>query len=238
VFIDILPPGRAHSEAEQGMAIYRALRKLAEQGMLDVTTDLDDGRAVWEDLLTVGRAEDDPGSDEAVRYEVQTDDTEVEAVLRDLWRIFRAIRVYRQLGTAQAEAVYSALLTGSSVGMGWPAALDAALADTLADQLQVLNRDEQRVLLAFLEHAASPEQFTEQVHGILHLMPGPRQLAHLMLLKAAAPAAAAATFDPTKLASLAPAHLGSLFDLGTPLLVNHDSLFARRLSAFVNERGL
>jgi PAS domain-containing protein len=238
VFIDILPPGRAHSEAEQGMAIYRALRKLAEQGMLDVTTDLDDGRAVWEDLLTVGRAEDDPGSDEAVRYEVQTDDTEVKAVLRDLWRIFRAIRVYRQLGTAQAEAVYSALLTGSSVGMGWPAALDAALADTLADQLQVLNRDEQRVLLAFLEHAASPEQFTEQVHGILHLMPGPRQLAHLMLLKAAAPAAAAATFDPTKLASLAPAHLGSLFDLGTPLLVNHDSLFARRLSAFVNERGL
>jgi hypothetical protein len=158
-------------------------------------------------------------------------------VLRDLWRIFSAIRVYRQLGTAQAQAVYSALCTGSSVGMSWAAALDAALADTLADQLQVLNRDEQRVLLAFLERADEPEQFTDQVRGILHLMPGPRQLAHLTLLKAAAPAATS-TLDPTKLASLTPAHLGSLFDLGTPLLVDKGSLFARRLSAFVNERGL
>ncbi|NJP06322.1 MAG: AAA domain-containing protein, partial [Chloroflexaceae bacterium] len=156
VFIDILPPGREYAEAEQGMAIYRALRDLAAHGMLDVTVDDKQGRVVWEDLLEVGRSEHADSGATQVQYVVQTDDADSAAVLRDLWRIFSAIRVYRQLGTAQAQAVYSALFTGFSVGMSWAAALDAALADTLVDQLQVLNRDEQRVLLAFLEYAAHP----------------------------------------------------------------------------------
>jgi hypothetical protein len=234
VFIDILPPGREQAAAEQGMAIYRAMDDLAQNGMLDVTIDAAQGRAVWEDFLSVERTEDE---NSAIVYRVEIDDADLQVALRDLWRIFSAIRIYRQLGTAQAQAVASALCTGSSVGMGWAAALDAALADTLADQLQVLNRDEQRVLLAFLEHADEPEQFTEQVRGILHLMPGPRQLAHLTLLKAVAPDATS-TFDPTKLAGLTSAHLGRLFDLGPPLLVDAGSLFARRLNAFVHERGL
>jgi hypothetical protein len=220
------------------MALYRALCDLAVNGMFDVTTDPDAGRAVWEDLLTVERATDDMTDGASVRYTVQTDDSALARVLRDLWRIFSAIRVYRQLGTAQAQAVYSALLTGSNVGMDWTTALDAALADTLADQLQVLSRDELRVLLAFLAHAAEADQFTAQVHTILHAMPGPRQLAHLSLLKDAAPNGATPLLDPAKLASLSAAHLDALFDLGEPLLLNTQSLFARRVQAFVSERGL
>jgi hypothetical protein len=33
--------------------------------------------------------------------------------------------------------------------------------------------------------------------------------------------------DPTEFAGLTPAHLNSLFDLGAPLLVSGESLFAR-----------
>jgi hypothetical protein len=46
VFIDILPPGREQHEAEQGMALYRALCDLAVNGMFDVTTDPADADAV------------------------------------------------------------------------------------------------------------------------------------------------------------------------------------------------
>jgi len=235
VFIDILPPGREHAVAEQGMALYRALRDLAENGMLDVTTDAAQGRAVWEDLLSVERTEDE---NRAMVYRVETDDADLQVALHDLWRIFRAIRIYRQLGTAQAQAVSSALCTGSSVGMGWAAALDAALADTLADQLQVLNRDEQRVLLAYIAHAGDADAFTRTVQQILALLPGPRQMAHLAQLRAADTQPAGAPIDESHPAHLTATHLGRLFDLGAPLLVTSHSLFARRLTAFVHERGL
>lgn len=209
VFIDVLPPGRDQADAEHAIVQHKATQCLEEQGLVG----------------------DDAPDEHAAR----------DAALTQFWRIFTAIRVYRQLGTAQAEACVLALLTGHSVGMGWDIALDAALADTLADQLQVLSRDEHAVLLAFLEHAASPERFTRQVQTILKTMPVNRQRAHLTILRAADPAPDTAPIDPNQFESLHHEPLTRIFGLGEPPLplpIDHTGLFARRLHAFVSERGL
>jgi hypothetical protein len=134
----------------------------------------------WEGFVTI-TAEDDAG-DAVPRYWVTWHHADGERAFDHFWRIFRAIRVYRRLGVAQAEAVCTALISGVVVGMAWDAALDAALADTLADQLQVLTRDEQAVLLAYLDHAGDAERFTEQVRAILSELPVARQRSHLALL--------------------------------------------------------
>ena len=157
----------------------------------------------------------------------------------DFWRFFQAARVYRQFGTAQAESVYTALVSGRIAGMTWEEALDTALADVLADQLQVLNRDEQRVLQAYIEYAANPAEFYKEVTGrILKNLPMPRQQAHLMRLKLADPNPEGDPIDGDDAGKLTPVQLGRLFVLGQPLLLPSDGLFARQLAGFINERGL
>ncbi len=147
-FIDVLPPGRERRDEEQAMALFGALSRLAEHGLTGFSADADLGYATWTNILSVRRA----GSVESgipVRYHISADaDPAARAAIDQFWRIFAAVRIYRQLGTAQAEAGYRDFLAGWAVGMPWERALDAALADTLADQLQVIARDELRVLLA------------------------------------------------------------------------------------------
>ncbi len=236
-FIDVLPPGREYAEAEQAMAIYRALVQLARQRMPDLTVDEIAGQANWNAILTVRR--DDVAGELFTAVQYRFDPVgDVAQVLSSFWRIFTAIRVYRQLGTAQAEAVYTEVFAGKSIGMRWAEALDTALADVLADQLQVLARDEQRVLLAFIERADSAEQFAADVRKILEKMPGQRQMAHLSQLRAADPAPGDDPIDDMDVAKLRPAQLVRLFDLGAPLVIGQNGLFTRRLRAFVNERGL
>lgn len=222
-FIDVLPPGPEQAAREQVMVVYRALRRLAEQGLADdITADPARGEAVWEDVLRVAP---DAADSLALTLEEGAQGPAAQA-LDSFWRIFRAVRVYRQLGTAQAEAVASALFSGRLIGMSWEEALDSALADTLADQLQVLTRDEQRVLLAYLGAAATPDAFAAQVTRVLAETPTARQRAHLGLLKLSS--AAQITADA----------LAARFALGAPLLVADTGVFARRLAAFIYERGL
>jgi MoxR-like ATPase len=236
-FIDVLPPGREYAEAEQAMAIYRALVQLARQRLPGLTVDELAGQADWKDVLSV-RREDVAGEQfTAVQYRVEPVG-EPAQVLASFWRIFTAIRVYRQLGTAQAEAVYTELFAGRSIGLSWSEALDTALADVLADQLQVLARDEQRVLLTFIERADSADQFAADVRKILEKMPGQRQMAHVSQLRSADPAPGDDPIDDMDVSKLRPAQLARLFDLGTPLVISQTGLFARRLRAFVNEHGL
>ncbi|PDW04563.1 AAA family ATPase [Candidatus Viridilinea mediisalina] len=223
-FIDILPPGPQLAAAERGAAATRALLRLAEQSLIEVSSDPVAGRLRWEDVLAISRSEA-TGSD-VPSYTLEWDDEDGARALSSFWRIFGAIRVYRQLGTAQAEAVCTALFSGHVIGMAWDEALDAGLADTLADQLQVLTRDEQRVLLAYLDHAAEPVRFTAQVGQILGSMPAARQAAHLALLGLASP-------DDLKSERLA-----ARFSLDAPLSISGAGLFAARLRAFVGERGL
>jgi hypothetical protein len=234
VFIDVLPPGREYAGAEQRLAVFRALASLHEQGLSGIELDRNVGRVNWQNALIVRRTETSNGGLTQVRYEYSAGDGPVQQVCEDFWRIFEAIRVYRQLGTAQAEAVYATLFAGASIGMDWPEALDSALADVLADQLQVLGRDEQRVLLTLLEHAANAEAFTAKVQDILKSMPAARQHSHLAQFKAAG----ASTINDRDLTKLQPMQLEAIFDVGSPLPIDANGLFARRLSAFVSERGL
>jgi hypothetical protein len=235
VFIDVLPPTRDRASAEQAMAIYRALLRLSKQDMGDIFCDEADGQAAWEDVLSVQRESPDTGG---IAYTFQVADDEAAAICAGFWRIFTAIRVYRQLGTAQAEAVYTALITGRSVGMAWDVALDTALADTLADQLQVLSRDEQRVLLAFIAFAAAPDSFTSEVNTILSQMPIPRQMAHRATLSGGDPAPGPAPTDSYQ-ERVTQEQLTRIFGLGDPPLpIGPDGIFAHRVRVFVAERGL
>lgn len=236
-FIDILPPGREHAAAEQGIAVYRALQQMQRQGISHVSIDREQGAAVWAGVLRVTRRAAAEGS---TQYSVQVEEEAGAAgeALASFWRIFSAVRIYRQLGTAQAEAACTTLFTGWSIGMAWPEALDSALADTLADQLQVLHQDEQRILLAFIAYADDAAGFAAQVQQLLLLLPASRQAAHLAQLRAAATAAGDERFADSEAHSLAPEQLARLFQVGAPLQVGAAGLFARRLRAFVDERGL
>ena len=235
-FIDVLPPGPALAEAERGAAATRALRRLEAHGLLDLSDEVAAGRLIWEDVVTITRAEPDDAGPPS--FTLTWDDPDGATASAAFWRIFGAIRVYRQLGTAQAEAVCSALFSGHVIGMPWDEALDAGLADTLADQLQVLTRDEQRVLLAYLDHAGDPARFAERVRQIVGGLPAARQLTHLAQLRSADHAPGSDVIDDVDAAKLSPAQLGRIFALGTPLVVSGRGLFAQRLRAFVGERGL
>jgi hypothetical protein len=181
-FIDILPPARDLQDHELAIAVYRALTRLGAQGVLDIDAGVEPGSLVWEDVVRVTPS-DDANAQLHMRYQVSYDDQEANAAVAGFWRIFRAIRVYRQLGTAQAETVLATLFSGHSVGMIWADALDSALADVLADQLQVLGRDEQAVLLAYLAHAGNAAAFVKQVLDILADTSDTRQSAHLNALQ-------------------------------------------------------
>ncbi len=232
-FIDVLPPGRECREEEQAMALFGALSRLAEHGLAGFSADADLGYATWTNILSVRRS----GSVESstpVRYDIGKDADPAARVASDqFWRIFAAVRIYRQLGTAQAESGYRDFLAGRAVGMAWNRALDAALADTLADQLQVIARDELRVLLALIAH---PEDSTALRNAIIAILSGlsvPRQSAQLLQLRLIDP-----SVDTVRPEALTDTQVRAIFGPPAPLGIAPDGLFARRLTAFVSEQGL
>ncbi len=231
-FIDVLPPARDHADAEQAIAVYRALLRLGEQRFPGVLVDAAQGVATWEGVLRVTR------SDPPTGYRLELGQEPATHVLATFWRLFSAVRVYRQLGTAQAEAVYTALISGRQAGMAWEEALDTALADTLADQLQVLARDEQRVVLAFLTDAADTQGFVTHLRDILSLLPLSPLQSHLRSLCEADPTPGDSPIDERNPDLLTAAQVGRVFALDEPLLLPADGAFARRLRHFINERGL
>lgn len=231
-FIDILPPTRADAPHEQALATFRALANLSERRIADITADTIAGTARMPDTLHITRA---PANDppHPLRYQLHTHDPEAHNALQSLWRMFNAIRLYRQLGTAQAVSVTTALLTGRAIGMPWNDALDSALADTLADQLQVLTRDEQHSILAAIEHAADAEKLTQTIIATLQHLPSARQTAHLAQLKTHHPA-----IDATNPANLTPDQVRHLFGEDPSALLPTNGLFAERLRAFLSERSI
>ncbi len=236
VFIDLLPPPRHLAAAEQGIALYRALAHLHTHGMPQLALDADAGHATLAGVITVQReAVIDRTAALTQMWHVQPADATVAAVLDTFWHCFTAIRVYRALGTAQAQAVYIALLTGYQSGFDWQTALDTALADVLADQLQLLAPDELRVLHAVLT-SDDNDQAVAQVQAILPDLPPTRQQAHAARLAAAAPPT-----NPHKahLASLltAPA-LREVFALRPRPITLAGGLFAQRLAGFVEMGGM
>jgi 5-methylcytosine-specific restriction protein B len=209
IFIDVLPPSRDLRQAEESLSLERALSDLRKINP-ELETFIDAQTVRVDDTLTLR-------------------DSSAQAVLTSFWNMYWAIRNYRQLGTAQANTLIQTLFTGVAVGMTWPQALDSALADVLADQLQVLARDEQRTLLAYIRYADQPERFVESVRAILNEVPAQRRRLHLNQLQLE-------DNDQKRLVDLH--DLSKVFDLTMKLSIEANGVFAKRLEAFINERGL
>jgi MoxR-like ATPase/predicted RNA-binding protein with PUA-like domain len=229
-FIDVLPPPPHYADAEQGIAARRALQRLKRNGFAQAAGEADDPQAIMrfgEHLSVAPHVVDGVAQ---YRLEPAAGSAAANA-LRSFWRIFSAVRVFRQLGTAQMVAIYTNLFAGVAIGMRWEEALDTALADALADQLQVLDRDAQRMIAAYLAHAASQEQFAAAVENIARDLPAGRRLALLQTL-----AEAGGLHDGGDAAT--PAQLARVFDTGAPLMLPEPSVFRRRLRDLSGDRGV
>jgi hypothetical protein len=234
-FIDVLPPHPDHEEYEQGIALKQALRRLGETGLVSIHSEGTPERYAWEGVVSA-QPNDIAGR---IRYTWHSDDPEAQAALESFWRIFRAIRVFRQLGTAQAVAVYGNLFAGRVLEMSWADALDTALADTLADQLQVLTRDEQRTLDAYVEHAGNATAFTGAIAAILKEILAGRRATFLYALKEAEQQRhGSSSFALESSAAPDAAQLGQVFELGESLQLPAAGEFRSRLRDLIGERGL
>ncbi len=204
-FIEVLPPPRALAEAEQGIAAAAALRRLIAAGW-DVLQDVG-GVLLWPTVLRVM-----PVDDGIARYRLELLDAAAAAAVSSAWRIMTLVRRFRPLGTAQLVALYLDLFGGVRVELDWREALDGALADSLADQLQILGTSALQCLIAFVDHAGDAVVLYERWDGLVASLPPARQAAlRVALMLDAWPDAAL---------------------VGEPLALPDDGWFRRRLCAF------
>ena len=231
-FIDLLPPPPHWYQREQGIATARAMRRLHEHGLQQVTITGEPRTYHWANVLRATPHRDG--------YELVVEDAVAEATLTSLWRIFRALRYFRQFGTAQLVALLTNLLTGRAIGMPWEEALDTALADTIADQLQVLTRDEQQVIEYFIALAGQGQALILQLQTIVQAgRTNGRRVALLRALRdAAGVEQSARSFDPEAEPQLTVQQLEQLFSPDVPLSLPPDGVFLRRLRSLTGERGL
>jgi 5-methylcytosine-specific restriction enzyme B len=236
-FIDVLPPPPEYGIYEQGIAVKQALSRLHRQGFTQISGVGDPATYTWFGVLLVEPTTDASGQQ---RYQWRAELPAAEAALESFWRLFSAVRVFRQLGTAQVIAVYMNIFTGVFVGMPWNEALDTALADGLADQLQVLNRDEQQLIEAFVRLAGAPITFANEVRVILGRVPAGRRLALRAALRDADQqrnSQQQSDIVPDQ-ATLTDEQIARVFSVGTPLALPGTSVFMRRIRDLAGERGL
>lgn len=243
-FIEVLPPTRAQREAEQGIVLYKALdsvRHLNRDRFYPTGT-----RGMgWDPPVEI---EPQPSGHYQITWHDRTHG--FPAVFEAAWRIFEIIRVYRQLGTAQAIALVRHLLIAGVVEdyttpQAWQAALDAALCDTIADQLQILLPDELDVLLWSL--TLDRATFVARYQTLLdQLLINTRRLsAQLEALGAVVGADGQPLYTPPNDLDLQDsqtppqvpdATLAAIFQLDAAR--PHVPQFVRRLRAYKGERGL
>jgi hypothetical protein len=235
-FIDVLPPSPVYANDEQGIAAKEALRRMRDDGAMQIEVLGDPPTYHWPGVLRAEPVTDDNG---IRRYRWEPESDAAEAAMRSCWRIFSAIRVFRQLGTAQVVAVYLNLLTGVRVAMGWDEALDTALADALADQLHVLSREEQRTIDALIEHAGQATEFADAVRAIVHELPPGRRSGYLYALRewdVAVNSQSDITLREDAL--LSDTQIARVFQVAQPLAMPRMGVFRRRLRDLIGERGL
>lgn len=161
-FIEVLPPSRVLRDAEQAIVLYKALKSInhlsediaiSKDGVLNWRHYASGAVNNRQTYITITPDRPNPYH---MQWTPLDDGNQVQETFDIAWDLFEVIRIYRQLGTAQAIAlVRQMLITGIMAGhidrKGWLDALDAALCDTIADQLQVLLPDELEVLLWYLK---------------------------------------------------------------------------------------
>jgi 5-methylcytosine-specific restriction protein B len=222
-FIEIDPPPRALADAEAHSVLRQTLLRLQQLG-LGVATAADGS------LTLPGVVRLTADNERAAGWLSPA----AEAAFTALGRIFLTLRIYRKLGTAQYVSAALALFSGAAAGLDWPTALDAALADTLADQLQMLQRDELQAIGVFLESAGNPAGFCSRFNRVLDELPDNRHAAQIERLLAAHPLGPS-TAEARRSDPLSDDWLAAVFPLGTALPLPPDGLTVRRLMSFLAE---
>jgi hypothetical protein len=248
-FIEILPPSRTQRSAEQGIVLYKALKSIRH---LNDTIKLDEDNEIswqisWQisqqDYIVIGS---DASGVHSILWENNIG--VFRAAFDNAWRLFEVIRIYRQLGTAQAISLFrhmliTGILQGYTTTEEWvEQALDAALCDTIADQLQVLMPDEIEVLLSYL--TTERASFANKYHEIIRRLASSRIYAQLLALGGVIDDQGQPFLRDEQIEQIVAADtpqvpapvLSELFHLNSPLMrLPH---FTRRLRVFKAERGL
>jgi len=236
-FIDVLPPHPRYTTYEQGIAVKQALKQLQGNKLASISMEGSPASYRWEGVVAAEPAMD---PDRIQRYTWRAFDPEAQAALESFWRLFSAIRVFRQLGTAQAIAVSTNLFAGRLVGMAWDEALDTALADSLADQLQVLTRDEQRIVDAYIEHAGVEmgAAFVRAFRAVLKDLPVNRRPMLIHALREANQLRYDSTDIMPDEQTLTDEQIVRIFQPTAPLTIPRLGSFRKRLRDLIGERGL
>jgi hypothetical protein len=150
-FIEILPPSCQLREEEQAIVLYKALKDIAH---LDpATIHVGKNEVSWGDVSIVAVPAKVVYQEYWAENVLNYQDHPINMLFHDiLWPLFEVIRIYRQLGTAQAIALtrqvfIRGILEQLQTPEQWQEALDNALNNVIADQLQVLLHDELDTLL-------------------------------------------------------------------------------------------
>jgi len=239
-FVEILPPKRSQRVAEQGIVLYKALKHIAH---LSDAISAEEETLSWGDGIGV---EIDGSGLYAITW--MEEQHPFHEAFESAWRIFEVIRIYRQLGTAQAisllqHMLIEGILQEYATQKAWiEQALDAALCDTLADQLQVLLPDEIEVLLLYLtrEHTT----FSEAYNQLLAKLTPSRVYGQLLALGSVCMVDGQTFLSDTEIEQIAnqnqpqvpSTQLTELFHLTHPGVWLPQ--FTRRLRTFKAERGL
>lgn len=246
-FVEILPPGRSLRAAEQAIVLYKALERVSH---LSKSIVAENDVISWETITVEAEPEG--------QYIITWPDTWADdrdgfyVAFETAWCLLDIIRIYRQLGTAQAisltrHMLIAGILQDYTTRNEWMSALDAALCDTIADQLQVLLPDEIDALLLTLTHTHN--KFREAYNRLLaNLADRPQRLyGQLLALSRVNDENGAPYLTDEEVETIAqsnqptivPEKLDGLFHL---LSFNKPAFqlpqFTRRLRAFKTERGL
>lgn len=180
-FIEILPPSRLERAAEQGIVLQTVLRQLQPIS----SGRIREGGHAWDGVVEITQG---AGTDPWLHQWLG--DSAIARCFDEGWRLFEVIRLFRQFGTAQAIA-WSTHYLGSGLldellpddEAGWRRNLDVALADTLADQLQILFPDELEVLRTYLT-TDNASAFCDGFNQVLARISSPqRRGAHILSLQ-------------------------------------------------------
>src|SRR5260370_9240575 len=242
-FIEVLPPTRVQRVPEQRIVLEKAFSSIDHLEQV-IRVSFDDIYICWQNKRLL-----DP-DDKVGIY--RTDGTWGDHVLQRMfeaaWKIFEVIRAYRQLGTAQPIAlVRNMFITGLmqqySSEDQWREALDAALCDTIADQLQVLLPDELEVLYWSIKRTDA-DTFIESYHQLLSTLAPRRRKSQLAALRSVVDRDGRMLLDDEQIEHLAQEAepkisrdiLVRIFHLDNPSFPLPQ--FSRRLRIFRAERGL
>ncbi|MBN9389371.1 MAG: AAA family ATPase [Chloroflexi bacterium] len=227
-FIDILPPRPDRYEQELVISMQGALGHLHRNKLGQIELDAE-GDYSWPGVIGFVR--------DGNRLELFVDNDAASVAIEDFRRIFAVIRFFRKLGTAQVVAVLTNLFTGVLVGMDWSDALDVALADSLADQLQVLTPEEQGILESYLEDAGQPASFAKAVQAQLQGHRNRRSRVVSLLREADILQNGSSPIDPQSDTPPTEAQLVALFRATEPLHLPN-GYFLRRLRDLNSDRGI